>query len=303
MDIGSNTVRVLLADGEGGALRRVEVRRRITRLAGGFSGRLDPASVRRTVDAAREFSRFAIDGGASTVRAACTGVVRRADDRSAFLAALHELPGLAPCVISGNTEARLSAMGAAHHLGDEVPELLLIDIGGFSTELVVVTGGEVRRRRSFDLGVVTVTEGFLKNDPPTPDQIAAVDGVIENGIREFFDEPVPDTLVGIAGTATTLAAMDLRLVPYEGSKVHRHRVSATALDALYGQLIGLPASERVGALPGLEKGREDLIVAGFRIVRTVMRLGGFDALMVSEGGLLDGILMADDWPPEGTLDA
>ncbi len=130
-----------------------------------------------------------------------------------------------------------------------------------------------------------------------------MDAVVEEGIREFFDEPVPDTLVGIAGTATTLAAMDLRLVPYDGSKVHRHRVSAASLDALYGQLIGLPASERVGALPGLEKGREDLIVAGFRIVRTVMRLGGFDALMVSEGGLLDGILMADDWPPEGTLDA
>jgi exopolyphosphatase / guanosine-5'-triphosphate,3'-diphosphate pyrophosphatase len=298
MDIGSNTVRVLLAEGLGQSLKRIQVRRKITRLSGGFDGRLNADSIERTVSAARELAGIARDSGVREIRTACTGVVRKALNKKIFMDRLRVEAGVEPCLLSGNMEAKLAAVGACSRLGDQMAEILLVDIGGFSTELSIV-GKPLEFSQSFDIGVVSLTEKILKNDPPSKKQIDSLRRLVAAGLRGFFYEKLPDRLVGIAGTPTTLAAIDLKLPLYDPSKVHRHEIDADRIDEIFHTLATISAQMRLEAFPGLEKGREDLLPAGIIIIQEIMKLGGYRKLVVSEGGLLDGLLLAETWPPLG----
>lgn len=300
MDIGSNTVRVLIAEGVGPDLRRRDLRRRMTRLGGGFRGNISADAMRRTVEAAKDFADFARSEGVRSVHLACTGVVRKAGNRDEFLRLLEKETGLGAVVLSGDEEAQLAGLGARHHLGADFPEMLMVDCGGFSTELAVVNR-EVGRRGSYDIGVVTLTESHLLSDPPKDEELQAVRRLVAQRLGDFFRGPVPETLVGIAGTATTIAAMDMKLDPYDPVKVHRHRIREDTLRVLFEDMSRLEEARRPEAFPGLEEGRRDLMPVGMIIVLEVMRLGGFDHMVISEGGLLDGLLLVGNRPPPSGL--
>ncbi len=300
MDIGSNTVRVLVAQGLGQSLKKIEVRRKITRLSGGFDGRLNSDSIERTVLAARELAGIARDSGVREIRTACTGVVRKALNKKIFLDRLRAESGVEPCLLSGNMEGKLAALGACSRLGGQMAEILLLDIGGFSTELSIVHK-QPEFSQSFDIGVVSLTENILKNDPPTKEQIDSLSRLVAARLRGFFHENRPDRLVGIAGTATTLAAIDLKLPLYDALKVHRHEIDADRIDEIFNKLATLSSQMRLEEFPGLEKGREDLLPAGIIIIQEIMKLGGYRKLVVSEGGLLDGLLLVESWPPLDTI--
>ncbi len=296
MDIGSNTVRILLARVIDGRLERLTVKRKITRLGGGFNGKLHPDSVSRTVSAARELAEYARRSGIVDIRASCTGVVRKASDQQEFVDRLRRDAGLDVPIISGETEARLAAMGAKNHLGPDFGDLLLVDIGGFSTELTIVAS-RPGRSQSFDIGVVALTESILKNDPPLPDQISNLRVHVKKTVESYFQENTPEILVGIAGTPTTLAALDLNLDVYDPAKVHCHEIDGKKIEEIMRKMLGMSAAERLKAYPGLEKGREDLIPAGIAVIQEIMKLGNYTKITVSEGGLLDGLLLEENWPP------
>jgi exopolyphosphatase / guanosine-5'-triphosphate,3'-diphosphate pyrophosphatase len=296
LDIGSNTVRVLVGKGFGQRMTRMAVRRRITRLGGQFDGNLNPDSMSRTLEAVKDFSTFARGKGVMEIRAGCTGVVRKAENAGEFLELLRKSSGLDPVILAGEQEARLSAMGARHHLGEDFPEFLLVDIGGFSTELVV-TGWKIGRKTSFDFGVVSLTETLLRSDPPTKTQIEKMRGAVEKAIADFFKRNVPAVLVGISGTPTTIAAIDLGLEVFDPKKVHRHTISLERLGELLDKMLLMKSNRRLESFKGLEKGREDLLPAGMIIFQEIMKAGRWKTFTVSTGSLLDGILLSDQWPP------
>ncbi|MCB1152979.1 exopolyphosphatase, partial [bacterium] len=220
IDIGSNTIRVLVAAGEGPGLQRLEVRRRITRLSGGFDGNLSDAAMQRTLEAAGEFAAFAREQGAEQIRIGCTGVVRRAENRDDFLWEVEKVTDVPPVLLSGEVEADLAGRGARHHLGPTTPELVLVDVGGFSTELSIV-GEHTSHIASFDLGVVRLTEDLLTGDPPSPEQLAAARRHCDDILGFYFQRPMPRLIAGIAGTPTTIAAVLQGLTVYDPAKVHR----------------------------------------------------------------------------------
>jgi exopolyphosphatase/guanosine-5'-triphosphate,3'-diphosphate pyrophosphatase len=301
MDIGSNTVRLLVARVSDEGVERLELLRRITRLGGRFEGALNPDSLSRTMDAVIEFTAAAVDAGAHEIRVGCTGVVRKAADREEFIHTVTSLPGnVSACVLTGETEATLAATGAAMRLAPDFGPLVLVDIGGFSTELAEFDG-EVRRRRSFDLGVVALTETSLPGDPPTQREVASVRARVRQILSPFFVEPVAGKLVGIAGTATTMAAMTLGMERYDSERIHGARVSRDDVERILVAMLSMPAEKRLNAFAGLEKGREDLMPAGAMILSAVMESGGWSGYTVSEGGLLEGIAKADAWPPFDSL--
>ncbi len=302
MDIGSNTVRLLLGDVTDGKLRRDSVHRRITRLAGGFqAGRYQPVSFERTVKAVREFANQARAFGAVEIRAVCTGVTRKADDPYQFLRALLEEAGLTAVMIEGRLEAHVSSLGAVNEVGVKDEPMVLMDIGGFSTEFASILNTDLQDAISLELGAVALTERFLLADPPSNEQVMECTDTIRQVLRvadlqkRFGAQP---TLVGTAGTVTTLAAMDLRMERYEPYRLNRHRLSGLAIESLLAKMLGRPAIERL-AMPGLEKGREDVIVAGGLICLTVLEHFNLEAMLVTEGGVLEGLAYWPHWPIEG----
>jgi exopolyphosphatase/guanosine-5'-triphosphate,3'-diphosphate pyrophosphatase len=302
MDIGSNTVRLLLGDITGGQLRRDTVQRQITRLAGGFQhGRYHPTSFVRTVQAVREFANRARAFGAVEIRAVCTGITRKADDPRVFLKALLEEAGLSVVMIEGKVEARLSALGAVNELGIKDQPITLMDVGGFSTEFAHVRGAELLDAISLELGGVSFTEKYLLTDPPASEQVDACAEAIGRVLRDNTDLARfggPPTLVGTAGTVTTLAAMDLKMERYEPYRLNRHLLSREAIGSLLERMLPRTAIERL-SMPGLEKGREDVIVAGALICLAVLKFFQREEMLVTEGGVLEGLAYWATWPVDG----
>jgi len=301
LDIGSNTVRLLLGAVEQDALQREQVNRAITRLAGGFTdNRLHPEAIARTVDAVKEYARQARAFEAVEIRAVCTGVTRRANNAEYFLTELSEQAGLSVYLIDGNLEAGISALGGANEIGLTNQSFWLVDIGGFSTEIALVENAELERTVSLELGAVTLTETYLLSDPPTSTELAECRAHIERVLRQSPDIPAAetvDTLVGTAGTITTLAAMDLKMERYEPYRLNRRMLDQEKIAELLSKMIAVPAVERL-TMPGLEKGREDLIPAGALIAMAVLKHFGQDRMMVTEGGVLEGLALWSNWPPE-----
>jgi exopolyphosphatase/guanosine-5'-triphosphate,3'-diphosphate pyrophosphatase len=300
MDIGSGTVRALMCESAQPTLRDCVVRRRITRLADGFAdGLIQPAALDRTVDAARDLAREARAFGVVEIRAACTGVVRRASNADVFLQALVDRAGLTPVLIDGEFEAQLSARGAASQVGLGDEPFVLLDIGGFSTELAMIQGGRFAGAVSVELGAVALTNKHFRDDPPTSAQLGACAAEARERAREYDRLPelkVFGPLVGTAGTITTLAAVDQKMERYDPSRINRHAMSVGRVRELLNLFVSMPAADRL-ALPGVEKGREDLMPAGTIICLEVMAHLGSYGLTVTEGGLLQGLALHDEWPP------
>jgi len=298
LDLGTNTFRLLIGE-DGGGLRRVLVENRITRLGENLAGHgpLYPPAEGRALAALAEFRQLMDAHGVELHRAVGTSALRRASDAADFVARVHEQTGIKVDIIPGLEEARLTTAGVLWSVGDRGQRVAVFDIGGGSTEFNLVRDGRLAASRSLEMGVVRLTEGYLKSDPPRAGELSAVRrevaaqlAQVEAMARESFGEFQADALIATAGTPTTIAAMLLGLDTYDPDRVNGCVLGRADLESLLGRLVAMPAAERL-SLPGLVKGREDLIVAGICIVLGAMLSFCTSEVVVSDGGLLEGILL------------
>ncbi len=297
VDVGSNSVRLLVAGADGRTLTR---QMRITRLGAGVdaTGHLDDEALARTLEALADFRDVWVGHGVEDrVRIAATSAVRDATDRDRFFAGVVETTGVEAEVLSGEAEAALAYAGATGALDVDEPAMVL-DVGGGSTELVIgAPGGGVAASVSLQLGCVRLTERLLSSDPPGPDELAAAREEIvarldeaEQRLTAAGSSPRDArSIVGVAGTATTLGALHLGLETYDPDRIHGTRVPAEALRDLSVELAATPAAGRAGMGP-VQAGREDVIHGGALIVAAVVGRWNHAQLVVSESDSLDGLV-------------
>ncbi len=298
IDMGTNSTRLLVGEiaGPGGELVTLDRRMTITRLGQGVdaSRRLAPEAIARTGAALREY-RAAIDavGGVDAVRATATSAARDAANRDELFAAVTDALGVAPDLLSGEEEARLSFLGATTGLATVAPApYLVVDIGGGSTEFVVGSD-HPEGLLSVDVGCVRLTEAWLHGDPPTAEELSQAVHVVREHladvVREVPEVRTAETLVGLAGTVATFAMVEQGLATYDRDRVHHFRLTRDAAEDVF-RTLATEAIEDRRHNPGLEPGRVDVIVGGAVILVTIMRTLGFDELLTSETDILDGIV-------------
>lgn len=293
IDVGTNSVRLLIADGDGDDLGQHQRELVITRLGERVDrdGRLGAEPLRRTLAAIAGYAERCAIAGCAATRIIATSAVRDAANRDEFTGAVRRATGLDAEILTGEQEARLGFAGATM-LPAPAP-VLVVDIGGGSTELV---RGErsVDRWVSLDIGSVRLTERHVHTDPPTPEQLAAVradaDRHLDAAVAAVGSER-PRTLIGLAGTITTVAAVALGLDAYDRDRIHGARLTRAQVGTIREQLAAMTAGQRRG-LPVMPPGREDVIVAGAVILEQVMERCTAEEVLVSETDILDGAAAA-----------
>ena len=301
LDLGTNTFRLLIAVRTDGKLLPLLRKRIITRLGEGFhlNGRIQPQAVNRARTALESFSPILDDYQVEQVFAVATSVVREAENGYAVTRDLSKEFGISIRTLTGIEEAHLALKGVFSVLSNMGRLSLVVDIGGGSTELILSDDTQPVKTESINLGVVHLAERFITSDPPSERDITHLHDQIRkdlslNTVAGHLETPPLDknslSLIGTAGTVTTLAAIDQKLVDYDPAKINNYLLSRETLQALYSRLTTLSLTERAG-IPGLEKGREDLIIPGTAILLEVMDLFQSTALTVSDAGLLEGVLL------------
>jgi len=295
IDLGTNTVRLLVAERDRGGFRVVEQDQRVTRLGEGLaaSGRLGEQPMARTSAVVAQYVERARRAGARATRIVATSAVRDAANGAAFAAAVERQTGVAVDVVSGEDEARLTIRGIRAGLAWSGEAMLAFDIGGGSTEYTLARGAEVLASVSLRLGVVPLAERHPFPGAVDPGRYREM----EASIRARLESELPPAIrrcalgavVGTAGTVTTLAALDLGLADYDAARVHGHRLGRAAVERLRDRLGALTVAERA-ALPCLEPGRADLVVPGVAIVLATMDVTGAAEVVVSDWGLREGIM-------------
>jgi len=289
IDLGTNSTRLLVADLGDGRLDDVVRRLKITRLGEGVDERkrLLPAPIARVRNALVDFRRAIEELGAERTLLVATSAVRDAENGEAFLGEIEWSYGFATRLLSGDEEAELTFRGAA--LGrDLTEETLLLDVGGGSTEFVVGGAEGLRFHESLDLGSVRLTERFLHTHPPTADELDACARAARNLLAERIpDDLRPRTAIGVAGTITSIVALDLDLEQYDPKQVHGHRLSRASVAAQLERLASLPLAER-REVPALDPDRAPVIVGGVVIVREALDHFGLETIEASEHDILDG---------------
>jgi exopolyphosphatase/guanosine-5'-triphosphate,3'-diphosphate pyrophosphatase len=296
VDIGSNSTRLLVADAQPGRVQELDRRSIVTRLGEGVdaSGRLGEAPQGRVFTTLDEYAGVIDARGCEARIAVMTSAVRDAVNGSAFADTVRERHGLDVRTLSGDEEARLTYLGATagRDPADPTPRLV-IDIGGGSTEVVIGAGGHVELHTSMQAGVVRHTERHLRSDPPRPEELEAlaadVRGVLEHALPAGFAAR-PRAAVAVAGTATSAAAIDLRLDKYDSDQVEGHQLSQSRLSEMLSSLAAQPLAER-RRVAGLHPDRAPTIVAGIVILSTVLRFFGLDGTEVSERDILWGVAL------------
>jgi exopolyphosphatase/guanosine-5'-triphosphate,3'-diphosphate pyrophosphatase len=294
IDQGTNTTRLLVADVADGCVDELHRETRITRLGEGVDARrrLLPVPIARVRNVLSDYRRTAEALGAERTLLIATSAIRDAENGEALLGEIEWSYGFATQLLSGHDEAALTFRGVA--LGRELhEETLVVDVGGGSTELVVGTSDGLLFHDSVDVGSVRMTERFLHSDPPTRDELDAC----ANGVHEALPGLEATRAIGVAGTLTTLAALDLNLREYDRSRVHGHVFTSAAVEAQLARLAALTVAER-RELPAMEPERAPVIVAGVVIVREVLARYGLDTIEVSEHDILDGAALAAAALPE-----
>ncbi|MFF9017962.1 exopolyphosphatase [Streptomyces sp. NPDC014870] len=296
IDCGTNSIRLLVADldPETGELVELDRRMKVVRLGQGVdrTGRLAPEALERTFAACREYAAVIKELGAEKLRFVATSASRDAENRAEFVSGVLDILGVEPEVITGDQEAELSFTGATGELhGTE--KYLVVDIGGGSTEFVV-GNSHVEAARSVDIGCVRLTERHVRSDPPAADEVAAIRADIRAAL-DLAEETVPireaGTLVGLAGSVTTVAAIALGLPEYESEKIHHSRVPYEKVAEIVERLLASTHDERA-AIPVMHPGRVDVIIAGALVLLEIMERTGAREVVVSEHDILDGIALS-----------
>jgi exopolyphosphatase / guanosine-5'-triphosphate,3'-diphosphate pyrophosphatase len=292
VDCGTNSTRLLVTDGSS-TLERLM---RITRLGEGVdaTGRLAPAAIERTLATLQEYRAVMDRHGVGRVRMTATSAARDAANRDEFFEPAARVVGVAPQLLGGLDEGRLSFLGATASLDPSGGPYLVVDIGGGSTELVVGKGEPIGVH-SMEVGCVRVTEKFIRHDPALPEELS--DALIY--VRDRLEEAVQAVpglrdavqMVGLAGTVTTVAAVELGLATYDRDRIHHFWLTRTAAEDVYRTLATEDRAARLGN-PGLEEGRADVIVGGCVVLVAILRFFGLDGCLVSEADILDGLAMS-----------
>jgi len=294
VDLGTNSTRLLIADIKGGELSEVVRRLTITRLGEGVDARrrLLPLPITRVRNCLSDYRREIEAHDITRTLAIATSAVRDAENGEAFLGEIEWSYGFTTQMLDGSAEAAMMARGVSAGRA-ELDDTLLVDIGGGSTELVLCFGGAVESSASIDVGCVRVTERFLVSDPPTQPELAAAAAYV----RALLPTLEAATAIGVAGTVTTLATLDLGLATYDPERTHGHRISRAAVDEELGRLAGMTTEERL-RVPGIEPGRASVIVAGLIVLREIMDAYALGEVEASERDVLHGAAYAAAELPE-----
>jgi exopolyphosphatase/guanosine-5'-triphosphate,3'-diphosphate pyrophosphatase len=293
IDCGTNSTRLLIMDRRGVPLTRLM---RITRLGRGVDGsrRLDPQAVEDTVGVLAEFRRSLERVGVDRVRMVATSAVRDAANGREFLAEAARVVGAPAELLSGEEEGALAYAGATIDLPAAVGDDVVVDIGGGSTELVLQRHGDLQVV-SLDLGCVRLSERYLKSDPPLPGELGAavdfIDAQLCQAVRTMprLGSLRPGSrLIGLAGTVSTLAALEQGVGAYSRDRIHHFILFKDGIFRWANRLAAETASARLG-LPGMVEGRQDVIVGGAMILRAVLTRLRFNECLVSESDILDGL--------------
>ncbi|HEX9830684.1 MAG TPA: Ppx/GppA phosphatase family protein [Thermodesulfobacteriota bacterium] len=296
IDIGTNTFRLLVSELKGSELEKIYIDRVITRLGGGFSRierLISEDAVERALVVLQGFSRILKRYEVDRVRAVATSVVREALNGHDFMSRVKKEAGIEIELVSGEEEAELTVKGVLKSLPPVSKLSLIFDVGGGSTEYAYVEEGMILGLTSTSLGVVHLAEKYLKRDIPTELEIRAISEDIEDVLSDelsltskFTDDHL--SLIGTAGTPTTLAAVELGLNEYDPNVVNGFVLRREAVLGIFQTLVGIPREERLH-IKGIERGREDTIIPGTLIVLKTMERVCKDEIVVSDGGLLEGI--------------
>jgi exopolyphosphatase/guanosine-5'-triphosphate,3'-diphosphate pyrophosphatase len=289
IDVGTNSARLLVADVAGGQVSPVERRSTVTRLGRGvdLSGRLSAEAIEDACAAIGEYVAKLRELGAETVDAIATSAVRDAENGSAFVAELRERFALSARVLDGEEEARLTYLGATSEQAPTEPTLV-IDIGGGSTELIVGTGAEISFHTSLQAGVVRHSERHIASDPPTAIELESLAADVRGLIEAAVDKGVEAKAgIAVAGTPTSLAAIEMGLEPYDPARVHGHVLSLPSIQRMLSQLASTPLAQRV-QIPGMHADRAPTIVAGVVILIETMRAFDLEQIEASEHDILYG---------------
>lgn len=296
IDCGTNSTRLLVSEGVGRHRRTLDRQATITRLGRGVhaSGRLDPAAIEATVDVLRRYKGSIDAHGVSAVRMTATSAARDAANAEELFDAAEAAIGVRPELITGAEEGQLSFAGATAGLDPADGPFLVVDIGGGSTELIVGTD-RVDAVRSLDLGCVRLTEQHLAGDPPSAEELSNAIAEVTDELDDLFRQ-VPAlcgarTVVGLAGTITTVAAVEIGLPEWDSDAIHHFRLTRAAAEDVFRTLATEPLADRIHN-PGLEAARADVIVGGCCILVALFRTLGLDELLVSEADILDGLVLS-----------
>ena len=297
IDIGTNSLRLLVAEIGDKAFRELHAERTITRLGQDLdrTGMLSREAEERTFAALSDFTAHVPLFSPFRTVAVGTSALRNAANAAEFIQEAKARYGINITVITGEEEARLTLMGVGRALkGQSLESALVIDIGGGSTELILTRPGSACVAMSLPLGAVYFTERFIKHDPPTDDEVTAFRAAVRDELGHVDRiVPVPKgsrTCAGTAGTITTLAAMDQRLARYDPNKITNHVLTRRSIDAMVRTLVMSTVEERRG-IAGLEAGREDIIIAGAVIAQEILEWCGCEKMLVSDWGLREGIVL------------
>jgi exopolyphosphatase/guanosine-5'-triphosphate,3'-diphosphate pyrophosphatase len=295
VDLGTNSTRLLVADVDGERLEEVERLLTITRLGEGVDERrrLLPVPIARVRNTLADYRRELEGLGATRTLAIGTSAIRDAENGEAFLGEIEWSYGFTTRLLDGREEAAMMLRGVAAGRAGTLEDALLVDIGGGSTELVISADGKPAESVSLDVGCVRLTERFLASDPPTPEELAAA----ATHVRTVLPVRPARSAIGVAGTVTTLATLDLGLDEYDPERTHGHRIPRDTVDRQLDRLAGMTLEERL-RVPGIEPGRAPVIVAGLVILREILDAFDLDEIEVSERDILHGAALTAAELPE-----